>query len=144
MAVRTHHRHDAADRAFRTVEDGQGNQRHTMLSSDALTDEASPFEFFAALTVAGGGWDHLGLVPDNGDPAEPWIARGDGSWLCHTTGTDGTHTIWQGGPSRLWDRIETAHQQWHQLGQPARERFGLTIRQRTTHDLARPPHGSHY
>lgn len=127
MPVRSDHRHDAADRAFRNAEDAHGEQRHTSLPADIVTDEASPFEFFAALTLPGGGWDYLVFVPDDGSPPETWIAQGDGSWVCHTTGTEGTHTVCQGGPTRLWNRIETAYQEWHRLGQPAREQFGLTV-----------------
>lgn len=126
MPVRSE-RHYMADRVFRSVDDEAGDQRHTDLPANVVTDEASPFEFFAALTVSGGGWDHLGFIPDDGSPAETWIAQGDGSWVCHTSGAGGTHTVRQGGPSRLWDRIETAHRQWRQLGQPTRERFGLSV-----------------
>lgn len=127
MPVRAYHRHDAADQAFRTIDDGHGATRHTSLPADTITDEAKPFEFFAALTVPGGGWDYLGFIPDNGDPPETWIAQGDGSWVCHITHPDRTHTIRQGGPTRLWDQIEIAHQQWQRLGQPTRDRFGLTV-----------------
>lgn len=128
MPVRAYYRHDAADRAFRDIDDGHSATRHTSLSADTITDEANPFEFFAALTISGGGWDYLGFIPDNSDPPETWIAQGDGSWVCHTTHPDGSHIVRQGGPTRLWDRIETAHHQWNQLGHPTRDRFGLTVR----------------
>ncbi len=80
MPLRQLNRHDAADHAFRTVEDGQGDTRHTSLPVDIITQEANPFEFFAALTLPGGGWNHLIFTPSNGDPAETWLAQGDGSW----------------------------------------------------------------
>lgn len=47
--------------------------------------------------------------------------------MCHTTTAAGDHTIRQGGPARLWDQMETAYQQWQQIGRPTRDRFGLTI-----------------
>lgn len=143
MPVRSDYRDDAAARAFQTVNELDGEKRKTSLPADIISDEASPFEFFAALTVPGCGWDHFVFVPDNGDPVETWIAQGDGSWVRHTTGKDGTHTVWQGGPSQLWDRIETAHQQWHQLGQPARERFGLTVHNRRHTIWLDHPDGPH-
>jgi methyltransferase of ATP-grasp peptide maturase system len=117
MPVRQLDRHNAADWAFRTIHD-QGGQRLTTLPADLITDEANPFEFFAALTLPGGGWNHLTFIPSNGDPTETWIAQGDGSWVCHTTGTDGTHTVRQGGPIPLWDRVEAAYHHWHHIGHP--------------------------
>ncbi|MGH3921498.1 MAG: hypothetical protein ACRDTT_01255 [Pseudonocardiaceae bacterium] len=77
--------------------------------------------------MAGGGWDHMTFIPDDGGPTETWLGQQDGSWTCHTTTIDGTHIIRQGGPHRLWDAIEHAHQEWQQLGQPTRECFGLTV-----------------
>ncbi|MGH4013895.1 MAG: ATP-grasp peptide maturase system methyltransferase [Pseudonocardiaceae bacterium] len=126
MPVRPLHRHDASDHAFRTTENGQGDTRHTSLPPDVITQEASPFEFFAALTIPGGGWNHLTFTPSNGNPTETWLAQEDGSWVCHTTAND-THTVRQGGPTQLWDHVEIAYHQWHQIGQPTRDRFGLTI-----------------
>lgn len=127
MPLRQLNRHDAASHAFRTVDGGQGNTRPTRLPAEAITREDSPFEFFAALTLPGGGWNHLTFTPSNGDPIETWLAQADGSWACHTTTPDGIHTIRQGGPNRLWDQVESAHQQWHQIDRPTRDRFGLTI-----------------
>ncbi len=77
------------------------------------------------MTVGGYGW--LGFIPDDGAPAETWLTQSNGSWVCYTTNENGTQTVRQGGPARLWDDIETAHQAWQQLGQPTRERFGLTV-----------------
>jgi len=54
MPIRSRSHHDAVDQAFRTIENGDGDARHTSLSADLITLEASPFEFFAALTIAGG------------------------------------------------------------------------------------------
>lgn len=127
MPLRQLTRHDAAQHAFRTIEDNQGDTRRTSLSTEVITHEDSPFEFFAALTLPGGGWDHLSFTPSNGDPPETWLAQGDGSWACHTTTPEGIHTVRQGGHARLWDQVETAHQQWRQIGRPTRDRFGLTI-----------------
>ncbi len=127
MPLRQLDRHDAASHAFHTIDDRQGDTRHTDLPTDLITHEDNPFEFFAALTVPGGGWNHLTFTPSNGDPTQTWLAQEDGSWVCHTTTAEGTYTIRQGGPARLWDQVETAYQQWRQIGRPTRDRFGLTV-----------------
>jgi protein-L-isoaspartate O-methyltransferase len=36
---------------------------------------------------------------------------------------------WQGGPGRLWDEVERAHQVWTDLGEPNFTRFGYTATQ---------------
>lgn len=126
MPLRHLDRYDAADRVFRAVA-GEGDQRSTSLPAGIITDEANPFEFFAALTLPGGGWNHLIFIPRNGGSTETWIAQGGGSWVCHTAGADGVHTVRQGGKISLWDRVEMAHHQWRHLGEPTRDRFGLTV-----------------
>jgi protein-L-isoaspartate O-methyltransferase len=42
---------------------------------------------------------------------------------CNDTET----AVYQGGPRRLWDEIETAYQHWTSHGQPGYNRLGLTI-----------------
>lgn len=127
MPLRQLDRTDVAEHAFRTVEDGDGDTRATSLPAKIITQEAYPFEFFAALTLPGGGWNHLTFTPSNGSATETWLAQGDGSWVCHTTAADGAHAIRQGGSTRLWDQVESAYKQWHQTDRPCRDRFGLTI-----------------
>ncbi|MDV6014278.1 hypothetical protein [Haloechinothrix sp. LS1_15] len=91
----------------------------------SIATEATEFEFFAALRT--GGYDHLEFTPSDGGATEHWLACGDGSWVCHTTGADGSYSARQGGPSRLWSRIESAYDEWHRLGKPSRERFGFRV-----------------
>lgn len=124
-------RHDAALDSFRTVQDDEGTRRTTEFPVEIATG-TNPFEFFAALRV--GGYDHMSFIPSNGGPTEVWLANGHDSWACHTT-TDGTHIVRQGGPIRLWDRIEQAHNEWERLGQPVRQRFGLTVQRNGTHTV---------
>jgi methyltransferase of ATP-grasp peptide maturase system len=128
MPVREQQRQDAALAAFQTVTEDQGDERTTALALDVVTDDAGPFEFFGALFT--GGYDCLTFTPDVGGPAETWIAHADGSWVCHINATGSTYRVRQGGPQRLWDRIEDLHEEWNNLGRPARHRFGLTV----THD----------
>ncbi|WP_170220789.1 ATP-grasp peptide maturase system methyltransferase [Amycolatopsis cihanbeyliensis] len=124
-------RHDAALDAFRSLKDYQGTQRTTNLTAEVATG-GGPFEFFAALRV--GGYDHMSFTPNDGGPTETWLADGHHSWVCHTT-TDGTHSVRQGGPIRLWDAIEDAHREWERLGKPVRERFGLSVNHDGTHTV---------
>ena len=52
----------------------------------------------------------------------------DGSW-CEITrepGPDGCHAVREAGPTALWAHIETAWEQWTNLGAPAWHEFGLT------------------
>lgn len=118
------HQHQASE-VLSTVGDDDGQTRGTALPVGVATDAQDPFEFFSALSV--GGYDWLGFTPNDGGPTETWLTQPNHSWVCHTTDTDGKHTVRQGGPVRLWDGIETAHLEWQQLGQPTRGRFGLTV-----------------
>jgi methyltransferase of ATP-grasp peptide maturase system len=125
MPVRQRRRHDAAQAAFRNIGDADGEQRTTALGHDIATDDGSAFAFFAALFT--GGYDQMSFTPSSGGPTETWIAIPDGSWVCHITTPEGTHRVRQGGPQRLWDRIEDLHSQWLGLDCPERHRFGLTV-----------------
>jgi methyltransferase of ATP-grasp peptide maturase system len=124
MPVREQQRRDLAQAAFREVTGEQGVERATALAAEVATDDVGPFEFFGALFT--GGYDYMTFTPTAGGPTETWIAHADGSWVCHTTDTQGAHRVRQGGPQRLWDRIEELQRQWNDLGAPQRQRFGLT------------------
>jgi methyltransferase of ATP-grasp peptide maturase system len=131
--------HQAND-VISTVGD-DGTTRGTTLPVDRATNAQDPFEFFAALII--GGYDWLGFTPNAGGPAQTWLTQPNGSWVCHVTDDSGKHTVRQGGPVRLWDALETAHLEWQQLGQPVRQRFGMTVQNgRHTVWLDRPggPH----
>jgi methyltransferase of ATP-grasp peptide maturase system len=53
----------------------------------------------------------------------------DHSWARVTMPDDsGTRQVIQAGEQRLWDTLERAHDLWCGLGQPGRERYGLTVR----------------
>lgn len=121
-----HNQSDPTKAILRTVDPNDHEGRTTDLPVELATDSRQPFEFFAAVTTAGGGWGWVEFMPSDGGPAETWLAQDDGSWVCHVT-TDGTHLVRQGGPRRLWDEIEVAHAQWCEIGKPPREHFGLTV-----------------
>jgi methyltransferase of ATP-grasp peptide maturase system len=123
MPVRAN-QHQAND-VMSTVGDDDGATRETTLPVDMVTNARIPFEFFAALVI--GGYDWLGFTPNDGGPAQTWLTKPNGSWVCHVTDGNGKHTVRQGGPVRLWDAVEAAHLEWQQLGQPVRQQFGLTV-----------------
>ncbi|WP_240926561.1 hypothetical protein [Streptomyces sp. JB150] len=35
--------------------------------------------------------------------------------------------VYQSGPRKLWDEVETAYRWWQEQGRPGFERFGLTV-----------------
>lgn len=102
--------------------DGDIDYEPATVPIEAVT--GGTFDFFAALIT--GGYDWIGFTPNDGSAAETWITRQDGSWACHTT-DQGHDVVRQGGPARVWDEIEAAYWRWQRLGQPVRERFGLTV-----------------
>jgi hypothetical protein len=50
---------------------------------------------------------------------------GSGAQVWHTP-ANGGFLVRQSGPSRLWDRVEEAHEFWQQAGRPNYARFGIT------------------
>jgi hypothetical protein len=55
-------------------------------------------------------------------------SRRDRSWArVYQSETDGAITVRQGGPRRLWDELVQTCDLWYRLGQPGRERYGMTI-----------------
>jgi hypothetical protein len=62
-------------------------------------------------------------------PTASWIATPDGSWaeVAFATNDAGEHVVAEGGPRRVWQIIEDAHQTWIDLGQPGWDSFGLTV-----------------
>jgi methyltransferase of ATP-grasp peptide maturase system len=98
-----------------------GVDRSTALPAAALVNPRSSFEFYAGLALP-----EVRAIAD-GDGGT-WLLHPDGSWACHRTDR-GRHRVWQGGPRLLWDRTETAHDEWIALGRPPRSRFGITVEQ---------------
>jgi methyltransferase of ATP-grasp peptide maturase system len=82
----------------------------TSLQLNAVLNPSNPFAFFAGLGLPG-------VVAIGRHLLHP-----DGSWTEHRGSL-----VKQGGPRRLWDDVERAHAEWTALGEPRRDRFGLTI-----------------
>jgi len=61
---------------------------------------------------------------DTGRPGDVYLTSPDGSW-CEVNAH--TRQVWEAGPTPLWAAVENAHHQWHDLGEPPWDRFGLTV-----------------
>ncbi len=59
-----------------------------------------------------------------GRPRDVYLTSPDGSW-CEVD--EHTRQVWEAGPTPLWAAVENAHHQWHDLGEPPWDRFGLTV-----------------
>ena len=96
--------------------------RPTEVPPAALTD-GHPAAFYLSLRCPCP-YTTLGFTPDDHSTGrQTWGQGADGSVFALIT-TGGTTTVAVDGP--LWSRIEAAYTQWHALGQPARDRFGVT------------------
>jgi methyltransferase of ATP-grasp peptide maturase system len=106
-----------------------GTARPTAVDADVLDDDA--FSMFAALRLPG--VQRLGLLPE-GQPEQTWLLDRTGSWA-YQDGHAGPVT--QGGPARLWDRLEDIHRDWTGAGRPRRDELGLTVTADGSHLLWR-------
>ncbi|MBV9162371.1 MAG: methyltransferase domain-containing protein [Pseudonocardiales bacterium] len=94
----------------------------TQVPPDALTD-IHPAAFYLSLCCPYR-YRTVGFTPDdNSTGLQTWGQATDGSTFGLTT-IDGTTYVAADGP--LWDTLETAYAQWRALGQPSRDRFGVT------------------
>jgi methyltransferase of ATP-grasp peptide maturase system len=118
MPLRAHRRPVDEAEAARLV-DATGASRRTDLAVSAVVSPTSPFEFFAGLDLGG-------VVAVAVDNETVLLLHPDGSWARHRT-RRGRFLVTQGGPRMLWDDAEKAYAQWHELGQPRRARFGITV-----------------
>jgi methyltransferase of ATP-grasp peptide maturase system len=116
MPLRAHRLADVGD-LLATVHPNGERARPTELSIRAALSPSSRFEFFAGLALP-----QTTPVVDPAEPSATFLVHPDGSWVRH----DG-YLVTQGGPRPLWDLLEAAHHDWRSLGEPTRERFGLTI-----------------
>ncbi len=96
--------------------------RPTDVPPEALTD-AHPAAFYLSLRCPSP-YTTIQFTPDDGSTGrQTWGQGADGSTFTLIP-TDATTTVTATGP--LWDTLEGAYTEWHDLGQPARDRFGVT------------------
>ena len=115
MPLRAHRIADT--RRLLAAVSGDGRPRATNLPIREVLNPASEFEFFAGLALP-----HVIPVFDVARPATTYLVHPDGSWARHEQ-----NQVTQGGPRPLWDLLEGAHADWLALGEPTRERFGMTV-----------------
>jgi protein-L-isoaspartate O-methyltransferase len=96
-----------------------GTARLTELDAETLVHPRGDFEFYAGLVLPE-------AAASAGEDGSIWLVHPDGSWVQHVR--EGDHSqVRQGGPRRMWDIVEAAHEQWLALGRPTRDRFGITV-----------------
>jgi protein-L-isoaspartate(D-aspartate) O-methyltransferase len=103
------------------TEDGRYDTSTTTLTPDALDTPAFAFLAWLATQDARPYWADL-------DDAELTCLIGlDGSWCEIYPDNAGKRQVDQGGPRRLWNLTEHAHQYWTEHQHPDWSRFGVTI-----------------
>ena len=108
--------HQLAD-AFAT-DDTQTSRRATDVAAEDL--DHLDFGMLAALRLPR--VTSLWFEPATG--RQRWLLGGDGSWASID---EGTQTVTQHGPRRLWDVVEALYRRWIDAGKPTRERVGLSV-----------------
>lgn len=98
--------------------EGDVSWRPTRLPMGVLTEPRSRFEFFAGLHLPGVTAARVGQSTT--------LVHPDGSWMRHRQ-RGSEFEVAEGGPRRLWEIVEAAHEDWLGLGEPGRDRFGLSL-----------------
>ncbi|MGH2709070.1 MAG: hypothetical protein ACRDJK_12370, partial [Actinomycetota bacterium] len=107
----------------RAVLDKGGDTRPTALSGRVLEDDT--FAIFAGLSIPSV-WSIRRIQP-HGESLY-LVHRDNASWARLTESPDGEdRAVTQGGPRRLWDELELAHDRWLKLGRPTRDRYGVSV-----------------
>ncbi|HEY2766197.1 MAG TPA: methyltransferase domain-containing protein [Pseudonocardiaceae bacterium] len=126
MHMRTAEFHVGA-RTVGTRDREDSEQRTTTLTHERLWD-ITPLWFLVHLTEGGRVSFGYAMDPATGGPGPVYFATEDGSWCELSPAGDGdVRQVWEGGPRRLWSRIESTLELWRQLGEPGWDRFGLTV-----------------
>lgn len=101
----------------------EGHERTAVVGPEIFTDWMGRFLAQLAVPYA----QYLFLIPD-GEKQPQYVLRdaatGAYAWLMHR---GSTWTAVQGGPTRLWDRIERAVLAWQDAGSPPQQEFTLEI-----------------
>jgi hypothetical protein len=92
----------------------------------AQFDGGQRFPFLAQLHLPHGVLRSIWRADDGRTVTE--LRAQDGSWVevDRDGGPDGRHSVREAGPTPLWAHVETAWQQWTDLGEPPWHEFGLT------------------
>ncbi|WP_170177853.1 methyltransferase domain-containing protein [Thermomonospora umbrina] len=82
---------------------------------------------------------HATSTADDGTLIGWLFSRRCRSWSIAYFDDDPEAEVYQGGPRRLWDEVETAHRWWAEHGRPGHEDFGLTTGTETERVWLRDP-----
>jgi protein-L-isoaspartate O-methyltransferase len=117
------------DPHFRPTRDRAG-ARTTVTALNSPTPWTAQIPWFLACMSLGEHVEYGFAVADaDQPPTAAWLATPDGSWAEIPLAADnsGSRDVLDGGPRSLWQIVEKAHEQWHRLGEPRWERFGLSV-----------------
>lgn len=107
---------------------GEGTTISSELPALAFGPPTEPWKDYAALLL--GDLQCTFVLPEGTHDlsvAQRWLVTPDGSWACQQPGAGNGSSVREGGPRRLWDELEAAIGQWRALGEPQRDRLGLTV-----------------
>jgi protein-L-isoaspartate(D-aspartate) O-methyltransferase len=124
MPVRAAHR---ASAALSAAVKQTGTTRSTRHPSGILHHPDAGL--WLALQVPSVTW--LGFAED-GRSEQMWLFASDGSWAAVD---DTAGRVEQYGARAVWDEIESVYDRWHDAGQPARDRLGLTVTRAGEHQF---------
>ncbi|MGK5729810.1 protein-L-isoaspartate(D-aspartate) O-methyltransferase [Streptomyces sp. URMC 124] len=95
--------------------------------SEFITGRYTALNFALGLRVR----NCVQAVADKRDGQRPVWFYGSGeptsSWACVMFRDGAPAKVWQGGPRRLWEEVESAYGWWVRQGKPQQHRFGLTV-----------------
>lgn len=107
---------------------GEGTTVSSELPELAFGTSTEPWQDYAALVL--GDVHHAFVLPDGSDDlptAQQWLFAPDGSWARQQPRPGGGSTVTQSGARRLWTELEAAVKTWRAMGEPRRDRLGLTV-----------------
>ncbi|MEV5412600.1 ATP-grasp peptide maturase system methyltransferase [Thermopolyspora sp. NPDC052614] len=101
----------------------EGHKRNAVVGPEIFTDWMGRFLAQLAAPYV----QYLSLMPDGGDWPQYVLrdsASGAYAWLIHR---GSTWMTLQGGPTRLWDRIEQTFLAWQDAGSPPQQEFTIEV-----------------
>ncbi|QXE35021.1 ATP-grasp peptide maturase system methyltransferase [Streptomyces sp. GMY02] len=101
----------------------EGEEREAVVAGDALEDWTARF----VAQLAAPGAQRFGLTDEEG-PVDVLLDVERQSWAALRNGGGRRWLVRQGGPDRLWDRIEEHLTRWREDGAPGLDRFLITAR----------------
>lgn len=116
-------REETAPHNIALPDPADGETRPTHVGHSVLSDNAA---LVLADTIAPT-FQRLPQFSMNGEPAADWFVNSEtGSFAIVTEHNDGTATVNEGGPIRIWNRIESAIDRWRTAGTPPVDQFRIT------------------